>query len=359
MKILFIGKRFYTNRDAFTERFGRIYQLPKCWSETGHDAFLWLIDYRRKTFEYKTDSLLEIFSTPVFSFSLVKLLLKTIFSKKKPDIVLASGDSYIGLLAYTIAKLINRPFVFDIYDKYDEFNGYRRLPFFDPLSFLVRNSSALIFASKALLDVFDPDSKKSILAPNGIDRSHFRPLDMMLSRQKFDLPNAVTFVGYFGSMEPDRGIDDLISATRLLREQDQNVVLLLGGNKPASLDLEIDGVVYLGNLNFSHVPAALACCDVLVLPYKNSPFLDMASSCKIAEYIAVQRPIVSTNTPNFTANFPDHAKLLGEGVCPPSDPAALAEAINYQLENRILVAPIRSMEWQEIAEFVIQQANRR
>ena len=42
MRVLFIGKRFYTNRDAYTERFGMIYQLPFWWAKAGHEVDLWL-----------------------------------------------------------------------------------------------------------------------------------------------------------------------------------------------------------------------------------------------------------------------------------------------------------------------------
>ena len=35
MSVLFIGKRYYTNRDALAERYGRIYQLPWNWANAG------------------------------------------------------------------------------------------------------------------------------------------------------------------------------------------------------------------------------------------------------------------------------------------------------------------------------------
>ena len=31
-RILFLGKRFFTNKDALLERFGRVYQLPSIWA---------------------------------------------------------------------------------------------------------------------------------------------------------------------------------------------------------------------------------------------------------------------------------------------------------------------------------------
>ena len=40
----------------------------------------------------------------------------------------------------------------------------------------------------------------------------------------------------------------------------------------------------------------MACCDVLTLPYRNSEFLDNASSCKIGEYSCMRIPIISTSS---------------------------------------------------------------
>lgn len=42
--ILFLSKRFYTNKDAWKERFGRIFRLPLEWSKSGEDVLLWLLD---------------------------------------------------------------------------------------------------------------------------------------------------------------------------------------------------------------------------------------------------------------------------------------------------------------------------
>jgi hypothetical protein len=38
LRILFLGKRYYTRRDALCERFGRIYQLPLQWHRAGNTA---------------------------------------------------------------------------------------------------------------------------------------------------------------------------------------------------------------------------------------------------------------------------------------------------------------------------------
>jgi glycosyltransferase involved in cell wall biosynthesis len=112
-------------------------------------------------------------------------------------------------------------------------------------------------------------------------------------------------------------------------------------------------VRYLGNLQHDQVPCALACCDVLALPYRRSEYLDAASSCKIAEYIAMRRPIVATRTPNMLENFPSQAAHLKDLLAEPGDPADLARVIEAQFATRRLVTLPREMEWSAIASVTL------
>ena len=104
-------------------------------------------------------------------------------------------------------------------------------------------------------------------------------------------------------MEPDRGVQDLIAAVQILREQGQSIELLLGGKAHDSLQLDQPGIRYLGNVPFADVPYALAACDVLAIPHRRSAFLDAAAPNKVGEALVMQRPIVATRSPNLTANF--------------------------------------------------------
>lgn len=96
--ILFIGKRFNTNRDALTEKFGRIYQLPLHLSkEQNIKIKLWLIDYHSSKKVKTTDGKLKIISTPVKTGAVFYQYIKESIEREKYDIVIASGDCYIGL----------------------------------------------------------------------------------------------------------------------------------------------------------------------------------------------------------------------------------------------------------------------
>lgn len=354
--MLFVGKRHYTNRDALLERFGRIYQLPYWWAASGHEVDLWLVDYHGRDGCTARDGALTAESTPVFRARFFARLIAACFGmgrSRRPDIIVASGDCYIGLLAYVAAVFSRAKFVFDVYDRYDVFDGYRRLLGIDPLRFLLRRSDVATFASAKVLEDLRPLASKPLLVRNGVDLERFKPLPMRESRVSLGLPADQTLVGYFGSMEPERGITDLIDAIGMLRKNGVDVELLLGGMAHPDVDLARPWIRYLGNIAFENMPAALASCDLLALPYREGDFIDNASSCKIAEYIAMRRPIVSTRTPNLVQNFPEQAAQLDSLLATPGDVGDLAASLEAQLEARRLVDMPGGMSWQEISDSML------
>lgn len=350
MKILFIGKRFYTNRDAVQEQYGRIYQLPSFWAKAGMQTSLWLIDYHSKDVVNRTEGQLRLKSTPIFSRASLSEWHEIRRSSKQVqfDIVVASGDCYIGLMAYRLARRIGAKFVFDVYDKYDEFRAYRNLPGFNLFKHLLDRADGRIFASRPLMAQLQRATHNH-LTLNGIDEALFTPSDMSASREALGLPTTGILVGYFGSMTADRGVTDLIASAKILRDKGHPVELILAGRKEHALDTSIEGVTYLGNLPVSQVPLAMSSCDLLALPYRSSPYLDMASSCKITEYIAMRKPVVATLTPNFSGNFPLQARQLDGLLASPGDPASIAEVILKQLESATLLQMPEGATWQEIS----------
>ena len=348
----FIGKRFYTNRDAFTERFGRIYQLPYWWAQSGHEVSLWLVDYHGHAADAFDDEALAVETTPVFRWRFLVRFLRAFFgrwSSSRPDVIVASGDCYLGLLAWLVARASGAQLVFDVYDRYDVFAGYKRLPGLDPFTFLIRRADLTTFASAKVLDDFRSLARRSFLVPNGVDLGRFKPLPQRESRQALGLPDSPSLVGYFGSMEPERGISDLIDAIAALQKDSVDIRLVIGGKADPAVNLDHPWVIYLGNVEFANMPAALASCDVLALPYRAGAFVDNASSCKIAEYIAVQRPIVSTRSPNLTENFPRQAEQLEGLLAPAGDAVALAACLRAQLAERRLVDMPGDMDWLSIS----------
>ena len=357
MRLLFIGKRFNTNRDALLEKFGRNYQFPLHLAQR-HSVTLWLVDYHSKTTIQCSEGPLTITSTPVKNLAVFKHYLLGTYKNAQPiDIVIASGDCYIALMAQRIAKKLQAKFIFDVYDKYDEFGGYIKPLGFDLFGHLLKTADMRLFASHALLHSLGQPEYDAILS-NGLDANHFRPIDKAKARHKLQLPADATYVGYFGSMEPDRGVQDLIAAVQILREQGQRIELLLGGKAHNSLQLDQPGIRYLGNVPFADVPYALAASDVLAIPYRRSPFMDAGASNKIAEAMACQRPIVATRSPNLTANFPQQAQELEPYLAESSQPSSLATVLAQQLLDRKLVAAPQNIYWSGITSTLEQDLKR-
>lgn len=359
MSVLFVGKRFYTNRDALRECFGRIYQLPLHWAQSGISTQLWLVDYHTRELVREQNNALDVISLPALGSAMLKQWLMPVVSGKyqplRPHTVVASGDCYIGLMAYWFAKRIRARFVFDVYDKYDEFEGYRRLPGFDPYSFLLNHAGARLFASQALMGQAGLNRAPNYLVPNGIDTQYFRSYDLRESRQECGLPTDAVFVGYFGSMEPDRGVDDLVSAINILRNSGMKIELLLGGVPSNGFDLSRQGIHYVGNVPFKKIPKLMACCNLLAVPYRRSAFMDAGASNKIAESIACARPLVATRTPNLMSNFPEQSSCLEGLLANPSDSADMARVIHEQLEKKIIVPMPRRIDWPSIATTLANQ----
>ncbi len=355
MNILFIGKRFYTNRDALSERYGRIYQLPWQWAQAGSSTALWLVDYHSARSVRCLDGPLRIISTPVRNLAVFKHWLSDAYRPQEPvDLVVASGDCYIGWMGLRVARRLNARFVFDVYDKYDEFGGYFKPLGFDLFDHLLTQADMRLFASRALMQDMQR-SPADCLVPNGLDVKRFRPADMHASRAVMALPLDTLLVGYFGSMEPERGVTDLIDAVDLLRERGTAVQLVLGGKAPPYLELNRPGVLYLGNVPYEKMPAALTACDLLAVPYRRSIFMDAGASNKIAEAIACQRPVVATSTPNLLANFPEQAQQLKSMLAEPGDVEGLALSIERQAKERLLVNLPAGMGWPDIAAHVLDK----
>lgn len=346
MDILFIGKRFYTNRDAYTEKFGRIYQLPYYWSKENKTQ-LWLIDYHSKEKVIAQDEQLQILSTPIFSLSFILFFFSSIF--KKPKTIVASGDCYIGIFSLILAKIIGAKFIFDVYDKYDTFSGYRNLFVINIYQLLLKKSDLCLFSSQKLMDDSQNLCKHTILVQNGVNQNHFYPRDKITSRKELNLNGNDLYIGYFGSMEVERGIDDLIEAVKLVRNEGIDLKILLGGRKREDLNLDYNFINYLGNISFSKIPIVMACCDLLALPYRNSEFLDNASSCKIAEYISMEIPIVATATPNLLMNFKFNGREI---VAECNNPLDFSSKIKAQLWQKKIFFTISSFQWEDIAYHV-------
>jgi glycosyltransferase involved in cell wall biosynthesis len=132
---------------------------------------------------------------------------------------------------------------------------------------------------------------------NGPDLSVFRqqPPDPSLKRGKPHL------IAYVGNMEPQDGVEHGVRALARLyaRRQDWHAIFLGGGSElqrlrelAAELGL-LDCIEFTGFAERPRVVRTLASSDVCLAPEPLTPYNDASTMIKIAEYMAMSRPIVA------------------------------------------------------------------
>jgi glycosyltransferase involved in cell wall biosynthesis len=348
LRILFLAKRRYTNKDALRERFGRVYQLPLQWHDSGQQVELALLDYRGFRSEMSTNDGFPARSLPMCD-PRSMLQLRSDARRFRPDVIVASGDCLIGFAGLHLARAVGTRFVFDVYDDYSSFGGYRAFMGWDALGHLLERADLVLYASQSLAGRHTANSRW-MLVPNGVDPAVFHSIPMAAAREHVGLDDAATkWVGYFGSMEPDRGVDDLIAAVGQLHASDSSIRLLLCGTPRVGMPPLPPWVDYHGIVPHTAMPYYLNACNVLALPYRRSQVMDMGVSCKIAEYLLCDRPMAATDTPNFTTNFPEQASELAPFLCRPGDPDDLARKISMQLQDPRIVSRPEGHTWSRIA----------
>ncbi len=188
---------------------------------------------------------------------------------------------------------------------------------------LLADCDAVVVCSPALArSKGDRVGRTVSLVTNAVDLAAYRrPM-----ARPGDLP-AGDYAVYVGTLHPDRL--DLEACLRLavaLRTAGAHLVLV----GPALLDpldltrLEAAGAVVLGARAAAVVPAYLQHAAALVVPHRVDDFTDSLDPIKLYEYLAVNRPIVSTPVAGFR-DQPGHRVITAS---PQQLPAAVLRVLS-------------------------------
>lgn len=348
MKVHLFCKRYYTNKDLTRDWFGRLYHLPAQLSRLGLEVSVTAIDYRHPRVERHGREGVAFRTLPCTPPHLAGSLLglNRALRAARPDVMLASGDSHIGYLGLWLARRLDIPFGFDVYDYYPVFAS-NRVPGMKALfRKAVAGADLALCASRPLMERLAPLNGARLLIENGVDRQLFASMDQCEARRRIGLNPGIPVVGYFGSIQPARG-PLLIEACRRLRTQWPTLTLLLAG--PVSgVSIAEPWIRYLGQIAQERVPELIAASDVVTVPYANDPFNAMSGACKIAEYLSCGKPVVATDIAGHREIF----RAAPQSLCPP-DAADMAEAIRRQLVQPQIAAFPAHLEWEAIARTLL------
>lgn len=348
MKFGLLCKRYYTNKDLLTERFGRLYHLPAQLSRLGHKGLVLAADYRSRITSNVRTPETEFHSIPLSVLNFCTFVTETYhrFQRNRPDVLIASGDSHLGALGLLYARLFRIPFVFDIYDDYTTFAS-RRIPGMKKLFYYsVQKADLVVTASVPLSRRLRQFNENILIVENGTDQDLFKPIARESARSTLSINNDRPVVGFFGSITRNRGIQTLTQAISILKADYPDILLLIAGKNSSELELDEPHIDYRGMVAHQDVPLFVNSCDVAVIPYLSERQAEMTNACKIAEYLACGVPVVATRVSN-------HAEVFAEApqsICEPGDPEAMALAIRSQLESPQIAGFPVDMTWENLGE---------
>jgi glycosyltransferase involved in cell wall biosynthesis len=153
-------------------------------------------------------------------------------------------------------------------------------------------------------------------------------------RREFGIEIATPLVLYTGTFEAYQGLDLLLSAMAIVKQQRPDARLLMAGGKPEQIERArreaaragVDDVtIFAGERPAAQIPAFLLASSVLVSPRSrgtNTPL-------KIYQYLRAGRPIVATRLLTHTQVLDDATAILTEATA-----AAFAEGILAALNDR-------------------------
>lgn len=217
----------------------------------------------------------------------------------------------------------------------------------------VSHASAVIVCSEAMREevatLFHPDPDRVTVIPNGIDPAEWTatPARRRRMRAEYGTPLVV----YCGRLEDEKGVQVLIDALPLLREQQPEARAVIIGTGSATARLKArahrrrlgSAVTFTGYIPDDDVRAIVAAADVAVVPSLYEPFGFVA-----LEAMALGAPVVVSRTGGLATivedgrtgrlttpgDAADLARVLGEVLSAPRAAKARAAAARTVVGER-------------------------
>jgi glycosyltransferase involved in cell wall biosynthesis len=178
----------------------------------------------------------------------------------------------------------------------------------------------------------DPDRFR--LVPTGADDRVFRPVD--IEEQSDETFNVV----YYGTFIPNHGVDYIMEAARILKDEPDIHFELIGAGptKAQAMALAqeyaLDNVTFVGWVDKEELPYRVARADVCLGAFGQTPQSLMTIQNKIYEGMAMGKPVIGGLSPVMAGHFKHGEDLF---LIPRGDSAVLAYAILRLRDNPVLI----------------------
>jgi glycosyltransferase involved in cell wall biosynthesis len=194
--------------------------------------------------------------------------------------------------AETVEALQPRALVYQRTDRFESFTGVDR-PRIEALDRQLKERADLtLFCSTALYERERDRCRASELVDHGVDFDAFAAAGEARAAEPEDMrPLPRPRVGFVGSIEAHT-FDASLLVEVARRLPGCHFVLVGESTLPAGW-CDLPNVTLLGKRPYERVAAYMAACDVLIMPWNRSPWIDACNPVKLKEYLAIGRPVIS------------------------------------------------------------------
>jgi len=245
----------------------------------------------------------------------------------KPDMVYFLKPNPYSMLPALVYRILHRcGLVFDC-DEWDPATlRDNNAPFYHVIvsrilsRIAISVSSAVIISNKKILKFVPENHKKKIVyIPNGADTDFFRP-----SAKK---TSGIFTVMYAGTLYKREQVKPVIEAMRHVNEAE--LIVVGPGNTDELKKTAPKNVKFYGPVGHEKMPEVMSGADALIATFPKLESLEYASNMKVFEYMAMEKPIIATDTGEIKEIL--DGGLAGYIVSP--EPERIAECINRIMEN--------------------------
>lgn len=344
------------SKDVITDRYARLYEIPRQLARRGHDVLGLCLSYQpqipgRWTHEAPPGQLQWI-ARSLGRMPLPGLLAypSQVFDDLRafaPDVLIGASDIPHAALTAWLARRLGVPYAIDLYDNFEGF-GQARIPGFVQALRRATRDAALVTTTSMPLRDFVVDTygvHGEVLAlESTVDQAVFRPRDKLACRRALGLPDQARLIGTAGGLYRDKGVVPLYDAWAHLSERVPDVHLVVAGPQESTLRAPTGSRVHdLGQLSHARVAELFCALDVGVISILDTAFGRYCFPQKAYEMLACELPIVAADVGAMSTLFAATPQVLFAA----GDAEQLAQAIERQL-----LAPVRPQirieDWEQL-----------
>ena len=171
-----------------------------------------------------------------------------------------------------------------------------------------KNSDLVMCTSKEILSNAKKINENAFYAPSGVDFEKFENIRLNQNTKKpNDLPEKGKIIGFIGGL---RNILNKDLIYEICEEIKDATLVLIG---PTFDDFKLEkrkNLVVLGSKNHDDIPLYVKYFDAAIIPYLKNKFTDSIYPTKINEYLAMGKPVISTDIKEVENFNLDHQGIV-------------------------------------------------